>query len=101
MKSKPLSRTINEHAAQASLRLEGFEPPTYGSVGHCSIQLSYRRFGPIAEPFSARRPREICNIGTVLPSVNSAVGGSLAPQLQPRDGSGLEEFRAENRAATA
>src|SRR5262245_59974198 len=26
-----------------SVRLEGFEPPTYGSVGHCSIQFSYRR----------------------------------------------------------
>ena len=23
-----------------SVRPEGFEPPTYGSVGHCSIQLS-------------------------------------------------------------
>ena len=24
------------------MHLEGFEPPTYGSVDHCSIQLSYR-----------------------------------------------------------
>ena len=25
-------------------RLEGFEPPTVGLEGHCSIRLSYRRF---------------------------------------------------------
>ena len=33
----------SEKSRIESLRLEGFEPPTYGSVGHCSIQLSYRR----------------------------------------------------------
>src|SRR5439155_26826817 len=31
--------------SRKEVRLEGFEPPTYGSVGRCSIQLSYRRLG--------------------------------------------------------
>ena len=33
-------------ATRHPLHLEGFEPPTYGSVGHCSIQLSYRCLHP-------------------------------------------------------
>lgn len=44
------------------IRLEGFEPPTYGSVGHCSIQLSYRRLGLV----------DLRSIGNTLPAVNFA-----------------------------
>ncbi len=29
-------------------RLEGFEPPAYGLEVRCSIQLSYRRLGKLA-----------------------------------------------------
>src|SRR5215471_9569619 len=41
-RSQGLTRNVNS-CQHLQLRLEGFEPPTYGSVGHCSIQLSYRR----------------------------------------------------------
>ena len=31
-------------------RVEGLEPPTFGSVDRCSIQLSYTRMGPMVAP---------------------------------------------------
>ena len=34
-----------------SLRPEGFEPPTYGSEDHCSVQLSYGRLCLISKAF--------------------------------------------------
>jgi len=40
-----IQRCLLDRKLHRRLRLEGFEPPTYGSVGHCSIQLSYRRDG--------------------------------------------------------
>jgi hypothetical protein len=46
----------------SSLRLEGLEPPTAGSVDRCSIQLSYRRW--IGLPNATRRvwgPFSQCN----------------------------------------
>src|SRR5439155_1084055 len=58
------------------VRLEGFEPPTYGSVGHCSIQLSYRRsvrWLVAVEATARRRPRKRdFNIDRLPGGVNSA-----------------------------
>jgi hypothetical protein len=39
-----------------SLRLEGVEPPTFGFVVRCSIQLSYRRMKIATDPAQLERP---------------------------------------------
>ena len=60
-------------AGEGMARLEGFEPPTRGLEGRCSILLSYRRVW-VGQASGPRRACSLVRLPQVIQSSSSSLG---------------------------